>query len=183
MMKILTRRVRPVLRAIVLEKFEEAKSWLLEAVANHSISHDISSHSASPRLSGSASGTLYGFIGFDANSQPDPVGDLVQFLDDEINFEERPAMVGKLFSSSVKYPSKQAFNIEEFVIPWEGKPWPLMIEDGISGLQHYINIGSPNSRSQEGIQVQKNIRSADFSGEPYLTPIFEQFRKKLLLGS
>ncbi len=181
MMRILTRRIRPVLRVIAIERFEEAKSWLQKEIMNHPITQDLNSHSTSPFVGGSATGTLYGFIGFNENDQPNPVEDLLTFLDERISYSERQT-TGKLFSCSISVPSKQEFNEDDsLVVAWTGKAWPLMIEDGISGLGNYLNIPHPNSESGEGIQVSRSIRGGDFGGAPYLTPLFEGFRKKLLL--
>lgn len=185
MMRVLTRRVRPKLRSIALEKFDSAKDKLLWGVREHPISKDINSHGTSTLLAGSKTGTLYGFMGFDSNEQSDPVGDLVEFLDQNIEFIEKRKRVNSLFSCSVVYPAKSAFNIKEFELPWtSGLGWPTMIELGISGLQNYINVNSGNSLSGEGIQSKNIVRpGAQFpSGLQYLTPLFEKFRKDLLIS-
>ena len=182
-MRILTRRVRPTLREIVEDKFDKAKSIFLDAVRTHPISVDIMSHSPSSRLGGSTRGTLFGFIGFEANANP--VESLVDFLDQNITFRPNPPSTGTLFSSSVFYPDKNAFNIKEFTLDWIDRGWPIMIEEGISGLPYYLNKGNSKGRSGEGIQVPNAaIRSTDFAPpeEGYLSPLIAEFRKNLLIS-
>jgi hypothetical protein len=179
MMRILTRRVRPILREIIESRFYEAKEWLLDAVVTHDISQDISSHGPSPRIG--SGGTLYGFIGFDASEQPDPIEDLVNFLDSSIHFVPQTKRRGALFSSSIIYPSKNSFNDPMFQLDWINRGWPLMIEEGISGLPYYLNKGTEAGRSTEGIQTKGEIGESDWKGVPYLTPLFDEFRKRLLI--
>jgi hypothetical protein len=179
MMRILTRRVAPILREILEERFESAKAELLDAVRSHPISVDIMSHAPSSRLN-SSRGTLFGFLGF--NSGDDPVGVLVDFLDTNITFRPNSSTSGKLFSSSVFYPDKKSFNTKEFELEWTDQGWPIMIEEGISGLPYYLNKENSKGRSSEGIQVNGNeIRSTDWAGYLYLTPLIADFRKNLLL--
>lgn len=170
------------MQIIVEERFLAAKEWLLGAVRDHPISQDIRSHAPSNRLN-SRTGTLYGFIGFEESSQNDPVGDLLEFLDDNINFypEKTPRGKYSLFSSSVVWPTKGAFSTEKLKVKWSGRGWPVMIEEGISGLPYYINKSSANSRSGEGIQINKEARPTDFVAESYLSPLFAEFRQRLLL--
>lgn len=182
MMRILKRRVRPVMQIIAEERFLAAKEWLLGAVRDHPISQDIRSHSPSSRL-GSRTGTLYGFIGFEESSQDDPVADLLEFLDDTINFypEKTPRGKYSLFSSSITYPTKSSFSTEKLKVKWSGRGWPVMIEEGISGLPYYINKSSSRSRSGEGIQIDQEARPNDFVAEQYLSPLLAEFRQRLLL--
>lgn len=179
MFSILTRNVRPKLSVIINTKFKEAKANLLSAVENHPISKDISSHAPSKFL-GSSSGTLYGFLGFNA-SQVDPVADLVHFLDEFIVLFENPPTKRSLYSTSIRLPQKEAFNRSEFLLGWISRGWPVMIEEGVSGLPFYLNKSHPVSRSLEGFQVKNKVRAKDFTGVPYLTPLISDFRKSLLL--
>lgn len=178
MWNFLTRRTRPALEDLVYSRFESAKEWFLEEVRNHEISKDIESHAPSPRL-GSATGTLFGFMGFEYGQKP--INELIGFLDKNIKLIPNMASKGRFFSSTVSYPSKDAFFIKLFKLKWS-EGWPVMIEQGISGLPYYINKESEESRSQEGVQTKRIIRSKDWEGEDYLTPLFAQFRQKLLIS-
>lgn len=185
MMRILARQTRPQLRMIVEQKFHSAKEKLLREVAAHPISVDINSHARSPLLSGSKTGTLYGFLGFDQMENPDPIEDLIDFLDATIIFEPRMAQTkNRLFSSVVVYPDKEAFNKARFHLPWSSRGWPLMVEEGVSGLPYYINKPSKNSFSGEGIQIDHPVRQGDFAppANGYLSPLLASFRRRLLLS-
>jgi len=178
MWNFLTRRTRPALEDLVYSRFESAKEWLLNAVENHEISKDIESHSTSPRL-GSSTGTLFGFLGFKEGQEP--IGELIGFLESHIKLVPNMSSKGRFFSSTVSYPSKDAFFGGIFKLDWSDG-WPVMIEKGISGLPYYINKESEESRSQEGVQTKRTIRSKDWNGEPYLTPLFAEFRQRLLIS-
>lgn len=179
MMASLTRQIRPALRVIAQEKFESAKNWLLYAVRNHPVSQDLVSHKPSPYLSGTSTGTMFGFLGLEMGS--DPVGELIEFLEDNITYQERKAGRG-LFSAIITFPSKSMMNSDPYLCPhWINVAWPILVEDGASGLAFYINKYSPNSVSGEGVQGKHAIRSADFGGVSFLRPLVAEFRTKLLL--
>jgi len=180
MMRILTRRIRPSLRMIAEEVFEDAKLWLLNAVEEADLSRDLRSHASSPRLGGSSTGTLFGFMGFPEGS--DPVGELIHFLENTIQFRENPQGENRLFSASVYYPDKGSFSSLNFKLPWTDRGWPVMVEEGISGLPFYLNKPWAGSISGEGFQSKRGeVRGADFQPEQYLTPLFSEFRQRLLL--
>lgn len=176
MFEILSRRVSADFLPSAISRFNSAKSWLLNAVETHSISQDINSHSPSSRL-GSSSGTMFGFLGFERGEKP--ISTLLDFLDKNINyFDSTTKNIRTVTRISVEIPTKKSFGLE-FILPWSSTPWPLMIEEGISGLQFYINKPSLSSISGEGLQFERPIRGVDFNGEPYLTPLFAEFRKRL----
>jgi len=181
MMAGLTRRVRPRLRKIARLNFESAKIWFLNAVENHHVSQDILSHAESPLLNYSQ-GTLFGFLGF--NQGDDPISKLLQVLDSKITYQEA-AMLPKnsLYSVIVKFPSKSDLIGAGVVTPWDSsRPWVSAIEDGISGLPYYLNKSWGGSKSGEGFQVKRGaVRSSEFTGISYLTPLISQFRKRLLI--
>lgn len=178
MMTSLTRRIRPALRVIARQRFESAKDSFIKAVAAHPVCKDMSSHRPSPLLGGSSTGTLFGFLGMEEGS--DPVGDLLNFFEDNITFQERAASRG-LFSAIVTFPSKSQMSEEGSLCPyWIDVAWPVLVEDGVSGLPLYINKYSPNSVSGEGIQGKTQIRG-DFQGVEFLRPLVGQFRQQLLL--
>lgn len=179
MMAMLTRQIRPALREIAHAKFEAAKQWLVDAVRAHPVSRDINSHRPSSLLGGSQTGTLFGFLGMESGS--DPVEELVDFLENNIIYSESPGRRG-LYSATIKFPSKSEMNSDSYLCPhWINVAWPILIEDGASGLAYYLNQFSPNSISEEGIQVKNVVRNADFKGTPFLSPLVAQFRSKLLL--
>lgn len=177
MMKGLTRRVRPTARIMAKNKFDAAKRWFIGAVESHHVSQDLKSLDNSPLLG--ANGSLFGFMGFHQGS--DPVGELIDFLEGSIKYQE--AFVppkNSLYSVSIAFPTKSQMVSGGIVTPWDGsQPWVSAIEDGISGLPNFLSKKA--GKSGQGIQIKGTIRSSDFSGVSYLTPLIAQFRQRLLL--
>jgi hypothetical protein len=75
----------------------------------------------------------------------------------------------------IMYPSaSDIFKITP--LPWaEGRSWAKGIESGLPGLGKFLHTESDVSRSGEGIQTNKNIRSAKFSNTKYISSIINQF--------
>jgi len=181
MMGTLVRRISPRLRIVARVKFEAAKSWFLDAVENHHVSEDIRSGSQSPLLS-SSTGTLFGFLGF--NQGDEPISKLLEVLDRTITYQEAAIKPkNSLYSVAVGFPTKSQLIGAGVVTPWDSsRPWVSAIEEGISGLPYYLNKKWGGSRSGEGFQVKRgSVRTAEFTGVTYLTPLISQFRKRLLL--
>jgi hypothetical protein len=174
-----SRQIRPIIIDSVTDKFVRAKKELMIGIALHPISIDINSHSTSQKL-GSTSGTLFGFLGFENGD--DPIKELIELVDDLIDIEVLPPTSSKgLAKVIVTIPTKDSLN-DLKPLEWTDTPWPILIEQGISGLQNYINKNKGDGRSQEGVQSTNTIRSADFIAEDYLTGLFSQFRKNLAVG-
>jgi len=180
--EILSRRVRKKFVDLTEQKYHEALDWLIGAVQSHPFSIDLLSHSPSSRLGGSKSGTLFGFMGFQSGSNP--IDELTKTLKSNIKYSVlKGRKKNELASVTISIPTKSAFSSLQR-LPWTQESWPFLVEKGISGLQFYINDGKfpDSSRSGEGNQVNRVIRNADFAREDYLTPLFSEFRKRLLLG-
>jgi len=179
---LLTRRVRKKFTDLTRQKYDDALEWLVDAVKSHPFSVDLMSHSRSPRLGGSQTGTLFGFMGFPSGANP--IDELTKTLRNNIKYSVvKGRKKNQLASVTVSIPTKSAFAVLQR-LPWTQESWPFLVEKGISGLEFYINDGKfpDSSRSQEGNQVNRVIRNADFNKEEYLTPLFAEFRKRLLLG-
>lgn len=178
MMTQLTRRIRPSLIQLSLDRFNRAKSELIDGIASHPVSIDLSSHSdASPYLSG-RKGSLFGFMGFRAGT--DPVGDLINFLNTNIKYIAGRRTKRVLYRFSVTIPRKEELNITP--LPWINAPWPVLIEEGISNLPYFLSKNAGISR--EGIQIENVVSNVSFESpsEGYLTPLIATFRKNLLVS-
>lgn len=164
-------------------KFNQAKQLLLREVREHPICEELSTRPNNSRFLGGAAGTLYGFLGFEDGQEP--VEDLLDFLAANILFQiNRPTAIG-VFPTTVLIPSLEDIESEgSLSIPWDSRPWPIAVEEGISGLPHYLFL-EEKGRSLEGIQAKDRrgnlikIRSQDFKPVPFLKPIFARFRKRL----
>lgn len=157
------------------DRFVKIKKFILDEVRKHPVCKELVSHSKSNYVPG----TLFGFLGFYADS--DPVGDLLKFLEEHIE-ENNVFIMGIVMNlTKVKLPSFDQMAAEKSLqVPWaSGVSWPQMIEDGVSGLQYFLkqpdadgNI-SEKSLSQEGLQSKNKVRDSDMPPVPFLTPIFE----------
>lgn len=177
------RQIRPTLREIAYSKFLNAKEWLLNAVETHPVSIDMRSHGPSPLLGGSSTGTLFGFLGMEQGS--DPVRDLLAFLDQAITYQDSGiANKRGLYSARVSIPSKGEMAKAGGLSPsWTGVSWPVLVEDGVNGLEYYLNKPWPKSVSGEGFQADNVIRETGFQPTDFITPLIADFRSQLLLRS
>jgi len=179
MMATLTRQIRPKLITISKEKFSHAKKRFLESVYHHPVSQELMAHTPGSQYLSGSSGTLFGFMGFP--SDYNPVYELGEVLEKQIQYISRGRTGARsLYSFSVTIPSKNSLG--DLTLPWIDTPWPLMIEEGISGLHHYLPIAG-KGYSGEGIQVENLTRGEGTQYQPpsegYLTPLLEKFRKDL----
>lgn len=165
------------------EKFERAKAHLLNDIENHPVSKEISSGqsvTSSKFLSGP--GNLFSFLGFNEGS--DPVGELIDLLDEIIIFEPSTKILDRKnlsFSAISRTYLPVDSDLQILSLAWEpGISWVSAIEKGVSNLGYYLFVNSSASRSGKGIQVGHITRQTTFSPAPYLTPLFEKFRKDLL---
>ena len=163
-------------------------------------SHDVTQELAEPEKGNISNtlggyGDLFGFIGFEAGS--DPVLPVKLALESKIKF--------KSTNLSIIYPrnargqfatGKRTKNIKIiFQVPdlndfdkaakfegWNGgRNWVKGIERGISGVSYYADY--PRGRSERGLQLRGQIknsasdRPSGFKTRPYITEIIENFKK------
>ena len=182
-------------KAVKKQFNEEKRNTLLEFD-----SHDVTQELAEPEKGNISNtlggyGDLFGFIGFEAGS--DPVLPVKLALESKINF--------KSTNLSIIYPrnargqfatGKRTKNIKIiFQVPdlndfdkaakfegWNGgRNWVKGIERGISGVSYYADY--PRGRSERGLQLRGQIknsasdRPSGFKTRPYITEIIENFKK------
>ena len=163
-------------------------------------SHDVTQELAEPEKGNISNtlggyGDLFGFIGFEAGS--DPVLPVKLALESKIKF--------KSTNLSIIYPrnargqfatGKRTKNIKIiFQVPdlndfdkaakfegWNGgRNWVKGIERGISGVSYYADY--PRGRSERGLQLRGQIknsasdRPSGFKTRPYINEIIENFKK------
>lgn len=179
MMATLTRRIRPTLIAVSRDKFNDAKNQLMKDVYNHPVSQELLNRTPGSQFLSGSSGSLFAFMGFSADSNP--VYELGELLDEQIKYIPRTQSSAKsLFSFSVTIPSKNSLG--DLTLPWIDTPWPILVEEGISGLPHFLPIAGKGI-SGGGIQVENLTRSESAQYQPpsegYLTPLLAKFRKNL----
>lgn len=182
--KDVKRRLRPTLGSRGHKVFLEAKELLLSEIRNHPVSQELINKTDPSKYLSGRQGSLFGFMGFEAGD--DPVGQLLNLLDEKIVFENTGRIIGKLdirLIAFVKMPDVSDFDKDSSLkLPWEsGKSWPVGVELGISGLPHFLSKFAKVSRSSMGIQIRGQSKNAsEFTGTKFLSEIFDRFRKRVI---
>lgn len=162
--------------------FKETLNSLIKELKDHPVSVELENRTSPSRfLPGyRGSGSLFAFMGF--RDGDNPVRNLETFLRTFCNYKVSKNPIKIILKSRVSLiiPNKSDLRRAGFVLPWEnGKSWPEHIEDGdINGLDFFLAKNSAISRSKEGIQSNHKLRNARFQGIPYLSPIFENARRR-----
>lgn len=170
-------------------KYNQVKDYIINAVESHPVCTELRQHTSPSQFLPKTDGTLFGFMGFEAGT--DPVSDLVEYLRNNITLIPvgRGAVARKYeislptFGDMANEPSLQ--------LPWlSGESWPGALEEGLYGLKHFLSFTedspytAPNSRSQEGVQAKGpngeliKIRNSEIKKIKFLSPIFERALKK-----
>lgn len=159
--------------------FESIKDKLFEAIRSNPISQELINHTSPSQVLGTP-GTLFGFLGLPEGSEP--IEEIIRIADSIMVPRVSRRLVRGGVKVSVKIPDISDFRTKGLEMPWEGGGGIVDgIEKGISGLHHYLypRRMPGYSISQEGIQVEQVVRSADFKPRPWLTPIFKDFKQEL----
>tara|TARA_B100000287_G_scaffold341781_1_gene328369 strand:- start:1191 stop:1781 length:591 start_codon:yes stop_codon:yes gene_type:complete len=163
---------------IANQKFNEAKSKLLEEFDAHPITQEIEGGAQASNISGTLSGygNLFSFIGFSQGSNP--AGAVRNFLQSFVRMREVRKRKGVNKEFAVDLPTMKDFNFA--AMPWEsGNNWVRAVEMGISNFSYYMNKASNASRSGKGIQIDGKIRSSSSKGMPYMRQILSNFKGRL----
>lgn len=184
-----SRRVREVMRGKMQEKFDDAKDELVKEFLEHKVSQELldpSKGNISGTLDGKDNKNLFGFIGFDAGSEP--ILEVAAKLENETQLsKESPIIKGKKMIFKILHPSLKEL-YQSTPMPWEsGRSWLYGISHGISGFGNFLagyfrNLGV--SRSGQGIQLEESIRSDSFKPrKDYIEPMIAKFRAKFGAGN
>jgi len=161
-------------KRIVNSEFNKIKEDLLREFNNHPVTKEIESGVDSLNSSGTLGGVgnLFTFIGFERNDRPI---DAIRSAFNAIRLTSTMVKRNGDSQTYIMYPSaSDIFKITP--LPWaEGRSWAKGIESGLPGLGKFLHTESDVSRSGEGIQTNKNIRSAKFSNTKYISSIINQF--------
>jgi hypothetical protein len=162
------------------DKFKSIKRVFFEKFEEHKVTQEIRQRGTNISETLGGRGNLWGFIGFWEGS--DPIGDLKSGLDEAIRLRKYGEVTDKggelAFEFEVTIPLLSDLK-DSAEMPFEGgKSWVHGIENGISGLSHFIYWkNSANSRSQAGFQADNKLRSLSFKPIGYLTPLLKRFRQ------
>ena len=182
-MRRVRRRIRPRLIDRARIRFDAAKQFLLQQIIEHPISKELENLDNPSKFLNGGKGTLYGFFGFPAGTQP--VKELINLVNEVITFQ-----VGNRWRTNILPVYIQFLNESDLSeltkLPWAPNiPWPAIVETfTLSPLVgSFLEARTEDlGRSRLGIQADRQIRQASFRNTQYLTPIFERFRKELVKG-
>ena len=160
--------------------FENIKAELIDRIIDDPVTQELINHPDPSPILGGIHGTLFGFLGLYAGT--DPVAHIIKIVNGIMVPRVSRRLIRGGVKVSTKIPELSDFRIKELEMPWEGGGGIVDgIENGISGLHHYLypRRMPANSKSQEGVQAANPIRSATFIPRPWLTPIFKTFKQEL----
>ncbi len=160
---------------VVQNKFLAVKGEFLEDFENHSVTREIESKE----------GDLYGFLGFERDS--DPITPVRNVLEKDLKVISSNKAAAK--SNSVEYRFSLRVPTEEIKaaspLPWEEDAgWAVNIEKngGIAGFAHFLRgifDKNPNSLSKRGLQSENDLGKGEFKKRPYLTELFNKLIERI----
>jgi hypothetical protein len=164
-----------------LSKFKAVKEETLEEFDDHPVTKELKGGPAAENLSQSLpDGNLFSFIGFPAET--DPTEPVRRALEEKLSLTKKftVAKKGNLYSYFfvVQEPTFKDLEQVSPMPEWTTGSWLRKLEDGISGLQHYIFGVFRRSRSGTGLQVKGRVKSGRFRGIKYISEILQNFRRK-----
>jgi len=178
--KTINKMVEPVARKMVEKVVEESQQKMLKEFESHPVTKEIEMGPEGYNVSGTLGGygNLYSYIGFEEGM--DPIAPVRHLLSKAIKIKRLPTSSRKLMINFlVELPSKEEI-AQKSPMPWQnGRSWIIGIEQGISGLNNYLNKESFSSRSGYGVQAKKAVRSGSFSNTKYLSMILRGLEKNI----
>lgn len=168
-----------------LSRFNRAKNDVITSFLENDVTKEIE---AGPTASHSSevvsAGNLFSFIGFEEGS--DPVTPVVNMLEEKLFLRPNGSMKisGDLliFSFTALIPTKKDIEAAS-PLPFQGgRSWVLGIEEGISGVSHYLfhQYFPRHSRSSTGLQSPNEVNKATFAPRVgYLTNLLKRFKKEI----
>lgn len=164
----------------------QVKEDILAKVENHEVSQELRNHTRPSQFLNTNKGTLFGFMGFPAGS--DPVGELINILRNEIKVRVPTGSLANRIrqaKAELILPNKKDLRGTGQLITrdnWaSGKTWMEMLEEGVmggAGLEYYLGVQA--GESGEGIQKKNGqVRDSGFDGVEYLSKIFAEARKEI----
>jgi hypothetical protein len=183
--KPIVRACRQKAKAIAQEKFDDARNEFFSEFESDETTQELQAGARMDTGSLAASGNIIGFLGIDAD-EGDPYENLSEFLNENILLEKEPYYNGakKQYEFKVFIPNKKSFEKEKvFQMAWgTAKTWVFAIENGISGLNHYLFFkDKPYGRSTGGIQTKGEIpgRSEDYTPRRYMSELLNSLKKNI----
>lgn len=174
-------RIANMVDNVVKEKFEKNKNLLLSEFNNHKITVELKNGPNASNISDTLGGygNLFSFLGF--FSSKSPTKELETLLS---NMSIRKTTRrGKVFYYRINLPTPSEV-AQATKMDWgSGTSWAYAVENGNfngdAALGHYIYKTWIKGRSKTGVQIKYDYNKKEFSPKQYLTPIFENFQKRI----
>jgi hypothetical protein len=160
--------------------FENIKTQLINRIINDPVTQELINHPDPSPILGGIHGTLFGFLGLPAGS--DPVAEIISIINRIMVPKVSRRLVRGGVKVSTKIPELSDFRTKTLQMPWEGGGGIVDgIEKGVSGLHYYLYPRKMPARSvsQEGIQSKNPVRARQFQSRPWLTPILKSFKDEM----
>jgi len=170
------------------KKAENLKKEALAALDSHEVTMEIEAGpSSSVSLVLGGSGSLFGFLGFEASAKP--MGILRSAIEDYIRVDKNKGRLTKVNKTNFKIefdiniPSmEEIYRVTP--LTWTTQSWVKGIERGITNYTNTVfpettDKTFPSSRSGVALQSRNKIRFMNLRAIPYITPILKQLKKKL----
>lgn len=192
---VLKREIDPVVKELYFDPaVAKLKADFEDSLVTQEIAGGLDSSNISNTLEGNfkedgdenSKPNLWSFIGFDSaeNSPGEVLGQIRARLDPRHPDGPKLRYVNREKNKMVYRYEIIAPNIKAIEnatpIPWlDGISWARRIEQGISGINQFLNVKDrPSSLSGGGIQVKTNIRSGRYKPTPYLSRMFNNFLRR-----
>lgn len=166
----------------IAEKFfEDRKKEILNDIKDHIVSRELRSHvTPSSLLPAGVKSSFYGFVGLPAGSKP--VDIILDITNKKMKYTVKKKLFKRGMTIDIIFPDIKDYRIPELTLAWLGG-YGLVdgVEKGISGLSYFISTNEKNrgnSRSREGLQAVNKVRTAEYTGRPYLTSIFAKAQEQ-----
>ncbi len=164
-----------------LAKFKAVKAETLEEFDDHPITKELKQGPSAENISRTLpDGNLFSFLGFDAET--DPTQPVRAKLEESLSLTKNHTVTRKgnlyTFLFVIKEPTLKELEDVSPMPSWTTGSWVRKIEQGISGLQHYIFGIFNRSRSGTGLQIKGKVRGGKFKPTKYLSEILRNFRRK-----
>jgi hypothetical protein len=179
-------KVRAKVESKVKDKFETEKRIMIDGFLKDDISQEIMNPSRgniSGTLDGKSNKSLFGFIGFEAGSEP--ILQVAGELEQNTRISEGK-VTGKKMEFKISHPSLREL-YDKTPMPWEsGRSWLYGISHGISGFGYFLAGFFQNlskSRSGQGIQIKDQIHYESFKPRKYIEKYIGQFREAFGKGT
>lgn len=182
----------------IKNKFDAKKRDLIKEFQDNEISQEITAGSDNPQAGNISAtldgkGNLFTFIGFNQGS--DPVGEVVESLEEGIELQKKPLSISEngkeiTVEFGVSVPTIKELDEVHLMPEWSNLGWITAIKKGISGFRSYIYWKEDVGRSGGGLQAKKKksnepviLRDGKYSPPKYYLPdMLRNFIRKLKTG-